>query len=128
VSLNIIAWATVIIMGGLTILSTIQPVSLGGSKWSGILENPSADPYVHFDKLRRKVLMQPIRSLAAGGLRAVRAAGYLEVEGAGIAVRTFCRAADGTLVATRSSGSAYEVKQHDAAEGGSLGPVHAPPS
>jgi hypothetical protein len=61
-------------MGGLTILSTIQPVSLGGSKWGGILENPSADPYVHFDKLRRKVLMQPIRSLAAGGLRAVRAA------------------------------------------------------
>jgi hypothetical protein len=45
---------------------------------------------------------------------------YLEVEGAGIAVRTFHRAADGTLVTTRSIGSAYEVEQHDAAEGGLL--------
>ena len=49
--------------------------------------------------------MQPIKSLAAGALRAVRAAGYLEVEGAGIAVRTFHRAADGTLVTTCSIGS-----------------------
>jgi hypothetical protein len=45
---------------------------------------------------------------------------YLEVEGAGIAVRTFHRAADGTLVTTRNIGSAYEVEQHDAAEGGLL--------
>ena len=45
---------------------------------------------------------------------------YLEVEGAGIAVRTFHRAADGTLVTTRSIGSAYEVEQHDGAEAGAL--------
>jgi hypothetical protein len=32
----------------------------------------------------------------------------------------FHRAADGTLVTTRSIGSAYEVEQHDGAEGGSL--------
>ena len=64
--------------------------------------------------------MQPIQSLAAGALRAVCAAGYLEVEGVSIAARTFHRAADGTFVTTRSIGSAYEVEQHDGAEGGSL--------
>jgi hypothetical protein len=58
--------------------------------------------------------------MATATLRAVCAAGYLEVERAGIAVHTFHRAADGTLVTTRSIGSAYEVEQHDGAEGGSL--------
>jgi hypothetical protein len=72
------------------------------------------------DRDGRKLFMQPIQSLAAGALRAVRAAGYLEVEGADIAVRMFHRATDGTLVTTRSLGAAHEVVQHDAEEGGSL--------
>jgi hypothetical protein len=42
--------------------------------------------------------MQPIQSLAAGALRAVCAAGYLEVEGVSIVARTFHRAADGRSV------------------------------